>query len=345
MPFSKLLAIYIPLLSWTGLGWLLGRILPAQAPVMLGKFLFWIGVPIGIVAFLRHALISSSLWIAPVTAWAASLLGSSLAWGWMQYVDNRECGLRRERSVERVGSAADGKTSKFSPLSSGWNRKTQASFLLTSMVGNTGYIGFPVSLALVGSDYFAWAIFYDMLGSTPAAYGLGVAIASRWGKRQTKAQTTWQRSLSTLCRPLLINPALWGFCVGLAVRNEVIPPWAEASLRGFAWSMVSLSLVLVGMRLSQLSSLNSIQPAAFSLSIKMLLVPLVIGSGLWCLGIHGLVHRAILLQMAMPPAFATLVISEAYELDHELAVTAIAIGSLTLLLTLPFWLWLFGSYS
>ena len=70
----------------------------------------------------------------------------------------------------------------------------------------------------------------------------------------------------------------------------------------------------------------------------------MIGSGLWALGVHGLVHRAILLQMAMPPAFATLVISEAYELDYELAVTAIAIGSLTLLLTLPLWLWLFGSY-
>ncbi len=311
---------------------------------MLGKFLFWIGVPIGIVAFLRHALISASLWIAPVAAWAAILLGSSLAWGWMQYLDRRECRLRREtfgeRLVEQVRSAEDGNVSKFlpfSPFRAGWNRKTQASFLLTSMVGNTGYIGFPVSLALVGSDYFTWAIFYDMLGSTPGAYGLGVAIASRWGNHQTN----WQRSLLTL----LVNPALWGFCVGLAVRDVVIPPWAETSLRGFAWGVVALSLVLVGMRLSQLTSFKSIQPAVFSLTIKMLLVPLVIGSGLWCLGVHGLVHRAILLQMAMPPAFATLVISEAYDLDHELAVTAIAIGSLTLLLTLPLWLWLFGGYQ
>ena len=329
MPFSKLLTLYIPLLSWTGLGWLLGRILPATAPVILGKFLFWVGVPIGIVAFLRHALISSSLWIAPVTAWAAILLGSSLAWGWMRYghpwIDQR-FGKDLERDRAR------------------WNRKTQASFLLTSMVGNTGYIGFPVSLALVGSDYFAWAIFYDMLGSTPGAYGLGVAVASRWGKHSANGQANWQRSLCTLCRPLFINPALWGFCVGLAVRDLAIPPLAETSLRGFAWSMVSLSLILVGMRLSQLTSFNSIQPAAFSLSIKMLLVPLVIGSGLWWVGIHGSVHRAILLQMSMPPAFATLVISEAYELDHELAVTAIAIGSLTLLLTLPFWLWLFGGH-
>ncbi len=326
MPFDKLLAIYIPLLSWTGLGWLLGRILPAKASVILGKFLFWVGVPIGIVAFLRHALISSSLWIAPVSAWAAILLGSSLAWGWMQY-GHPWIHQRFGKDLERDRVL--------------WNRKTQASFLLTSMVGNTGYIGFPVSLALVGSDYFAWAIFYDMLGSTPGAYGLGVAVASRWSNHQTDGHN-WQRSLPPLCRNLLINPALWGFCVGLAVRDVAISSLAEASLRGFAWSVVSLSLVLVGMRLSQLTSFNSVQSAAFSLTIKMLLVPLVIGIGLWCLGVHGLVHRAILLQMAMPPAFATLVISEAYELDYELAVTAIAIGSLTLLLTLPFWLWLFG---
>jgi len=326
MPFDKLLAIYIPLLSWTGLGWLLGRILPAKASVILGKFLFWVGVPIGIVAFLRHALISSSLWIAPVSAWAAILLGSSLAWGWMQY-GHPWIHQRFGKDLERDRVL--------------WNRKTQASFLLTSMVGNTGYIGFPVSLALVGSDYFAWAIFYDMLGSTPGAYGLGVAVASRWSNHQTDGHN-WQRSLLPLCRNLLTNPALWGFCVGLAVRDVAISSLAEASLRGFAWSVVSLSLVLVGMRLSQLTSFNSVQSAAFSLTIKMLLVPLVIGIGLWCLGVHGLVHRAILLQMAMPPAFATLVISEAYELDYELAVTAIAIGSITLLLTLPFWLWLFG---
>ncbi|NJN58970.1 MAG: AEC family transporter, partial [Leptolyngbyaceae cyanobacterium SL_5_9] len=43
-----------------------------------------------------------------------------------------------------------------------------------------------------------------------------------------------------------------------------------------------------------------------------------------------------------PPAFATLVIAEAYNLDRELTVTALAVGSLGLLLMLPMWLWLFS---
>jgi predicted permease len=45
--------------------------------------------------------------------------------------------------------------------------------------------------------------------------------------------------------------------------------------------------------------------------------------------------------MAMPPAFATLIIAETFDLDHDLAVTALAMGSMVLLVTLPLWLWLF----
>jgi malate permease and related proteins len=59
------------------------------------------------------------------------------------------------------------------------------------------------------------------------------------------------------------------------------------------------------------------------------------------LGITGNPLLVIVLQMAMPPAFATLVIAEAYDLDRELTVTTLAIGSVALLLLLPLWLWLF----
>lgn len=74
----------------------------------------------------------------------------------------------------------------------------------------------------------------------------------------------------------------------------------------------------------------------------MLVVPLAVGSVLSLCGFTGAPQLAIVLQMAMPPAFATLVIAEAYNLDRDLAVTALAVGSTSLLLTLPLWLWLFG---
>jgi hypothetical protein len=74
----------------------------------------------------------------------------------------------------------------------------------------------------------------------------------------------------------------------------------------------------------------------------MLIVPLVLGIALLQLGLTGRPLLVIVLQMAMPPAFATLVLAEVFDLERDLAVTTLAVGSISLLLTLPIWLLLFG---
>lgn len=67
------------------LGLILGSLLPKVVPAYLGKFLFWIGVPISNVAFLRQADLSRAIWAAPIVAWIAILLGAGLAWAWINW--------------------------------------------------------------------------------------------------------------------------------------------------------------------------------------------------------------------------------------------------------------------
>lgn len=365
---QPLIKLYIQLGGGVLLGWILGRALPKTVPTVIGRFLFWIGVPVSIIAFLRHADLSGAIWIAPVAAWMAILLGAGLAWVWIQgcwrilpenllalaqrYIslskaehellpacsDAETCShSRSDRAQARRSLVQDrlwaGKSLK-KYNSNSWSKPVQGSFLLASMVGNTGYLGYPVILALVGEKYFGWALFYDMLGTTIGAYGLGVLLAARFGG---VAQSHWQ-----LVRAILQNPALWSLGLGLGFRQIPLPELAERSLQGFAWSAIALSLVLIGMRLSQLKSGGYLRQASMSLAIKMLLVPLILGIGLFLLGITGSPLLVIVLQMAMPPAFATLVLAEVYNLDRDLSVTTLAIGSIGLLLTLPIWLFLFS---
>lgn len=307
--FQPLIDLYIHLGGAVLLGWILGRLLPQSVPTLIGQFLFWVGVPLSIITFLRGADLSGAIWIAPVAAWVAILLGAALAWSWMK-----------------------AQSPKTAP---NWSQPTQGSFLLASMVGNTGYLGFPVSLTLVGEKYFGWAIFYDMLGTTIGAYGLGVLMAASFG-----GVAHSQRQLVGV---IVKNPALWSLGFGLGFRYVKLPVFAEQSLKGMAWSAIALSLILIGMRLSQLKSGHYFQQASVSLGIKMLFVPLVLGMGLWALGITGSPQLVIVLQMAMPPAFATLVLAEVYDLDRNFSVTALAVGSIGLLLTLPIWLLMFKS--
>ncbi|MBD2448823.1 AEC family transporter [Nostoc sp. FACHB-152] len=304
---TNLLELYVKLVGLVLLGFFLGRKLPATVPPRLGQLLFWVGVPVSIVAFLRQADLSAQIWIAPAIAHIAILLGAFLAW------------------LAIKGQAYLTNTT--------FQHPTQGSFILSAMVGNTGYIGFPVTLAMVGKDYFAWALFYDLLGSLFGAYGLGVALASRFGDGATNS---WQ-----ITKAILINPALWSFGFGLLFRQVTLPSTVEFYLEKLGWATVALSLVLIGMRLSQLNSWRRLPQAGGSLAIKMLLVPLVLGYTLPFFGITGSAAKVVVLQMAMPPAFATMVLAETFNLDRELAVTSLALGVILLLLTLPVWLWLF----
>ena len=281
--------------------------MPAIVPTRLGQFLFWVGVPISIVSFLHKTDLSGQIWMAPAIAHAAILLGAFLAWlliKWLAY-----------------------RTNTFPQI------PTQGSFVLAAMVGNTGYLGYPVTLALVGREYFAWAVFYDLLGTTLGAYGLGVAMAARFsGTLQNR---------SHMIKAITINPALWSFGFGLLFRGVAIAPPIELCLETLAWSAVALSLMLIGMRLAQLNFRHSLKWAAMGLGIKMLIVPLILASILSLFGLTGATAEVIVLQMVMPPAFATLVIAETFNLDRDLTVTALAMGMIFLLITIPVWLWLF----
>ncbi|TVQ64536.1 MAG: AEC family transporter [Spirulina sp. DLM2.Bin59] len=305
MEFTLALAtLYGKLLGVVGLGYILGRCSPPTLPQRIGDFLFWIGVPLGVLIFLRGADLSGAIALAPVIAWVATLAGAALTWLW----------------------------SRYQPLP---QSQSTGTLMLATMFGNTGYLGYPIILTLLGEQYFAWVLFYDLLGTTIGAYGFGSLIVAAFQPQRARVLPHVELLKA------LQNPIWWALGLGLWVRNFPLPVTVETSLRVVGWGVISLSLVLIGMRLSQLRSLRHRRSVAAALGIKMVIVPLVLGMILGLLGMTGALQLTLVLQMAMPPAFATLVLSEAYDLDRELAVTAIALGSIALLFTLPLWLLLF----
>ncbi|MBD1911023.1 MULTISPECIES: AEC family transporter [unclassified Leptolyngbya] len=329
--------LYAPLIGWILVGWVLGRLLPKRVPVRLGQLLLRVGIPISVISFLYRTDLSGLILVGPATAWVAMLSGAMFAWLWI------ELGLGDER-LKSLAIGLGGEQTTDQPLVSQWSSPVQGSFFLAMMIGNTGYMGFPVVLNLVGEKYFAWALFYDLLGSFFGTYVLGVAIAAKYG-------TAHRLKKVELLQKVLKNPALWGMGAGLLLRLLaewkllILPHMVQDGLRGMAWTSVNLALVLIGMQISQLKSLNKIKQAVPCLGIKMILIPLVVGTGLMFFGINFDQRLALVLQMGMPPAFATVVFAENYGLDRELAVTNVVCGFFVLLLLLPLWIWLFGSVT
>ncbi|MBD0266695.1 MAG: AEC family transporter [Cyanobacteria bacterium Co-bin8] len=320
-----LVRLYIPLVATVLLGvgvsallalpvvQRVGGGLAARAPVALGQFLFWVGVPLGIISFLHRANLSEGVFLAPVVAWSAMLLCLGCGSLWLK------------------------------PYRKRWSRPSQGSFSLASMLGNTGSIGYPVVLLLpqLGPDYFGWALLYDALGTLPGAYGFGVVLASRYGDRPLPRSEAAARWLTPVLQ-VVGNPNIIAFFVAIALRPVPFPPLLDQGLYGFAWLGVMLSLVLMGMRLQQITSWRALQPATIAVSIKMLLIPLVIGIALTLIGLDGPSRLVLVVQAGMPCAFANLILAEAYSLDRQLTVTCVGLSSGLLLLTLPLWLWGFA---
>ena len=165
-------------------------------------------------------------------------------------------------------------------------------------------------------------------------FGLGTTVAA------------WLRGRSTnVGRSLVVglcNPTLLGTILGIFLQRYRWPEPVEASLQGFAWGTLVLAVVLVGMRLSYWRPRRSLSKVWPGLLIKLGIMPLMVGLVLRGMGVTSPLLLTMVLQAAMPPAFATLVVAEAYDLDREVAVTAIAVGTGMVLLLLPMWLWVFG---
>lgn len=287
-------------------GLICGRLLPSWVANRLGIGLFWVGIPIGIVVFLRKTNLSGAIWIAPAIAYMAIFLGLVMAG--LVITIYQKC-TQNSLSPPAIGS-----------------------LLLAAMVGNTGYLGYPVTLSLSGSEYFAWALFYDLIGTTIGAYGFGVALAAKFSGNQDRKFNPLQA--------MFCNPALASLLVGILLRPVSFPNWLNLILDGIAWSAIALSLILIGMRLSQIRSSPTTFLPSYSLLIKMFVVPLLLSQVLPYTGLEKQIIRVLVLQSAMPPAFATLLLAENFNLDRDITVTTLAFGTILLLATIPLWLWL-----
>ena len=264
--------------------------------------MFWGFVPLAIAGFVAHAPLDNRLiWTGPL-AWLMGAIGLGLAW-----------------------------------LLGRWRPQpapVQGSLLLGTLAGNTGFLGYPVLLALVGPHDLVWAICFDVLGTSLLLFSVGIAIAARYGGTSL--------ALGPMLRRLLLNPPLWGLGLGLLLQGKTLPPLLTLFLQVMAFGTVALALVLIGINLRRLQG-GSVSPLIGPLlGIKMLVLPLVMLALTRWLELPRAGEMSLVVQAAMPPAFSTVMLAEIYGLDRRLSATTVALGCLVLLPLLPLWVYLYA---
>lgn len=325
---DTLVQAYAPLLFWTGLGIFICRFLPESFPRLLGRSLYWVGIPLEIFALARQTEFSQQASLAPIITVATLLGGLGLAWLTLQ-------GMKQAEQARRV-EVEKGKETVLAIAPHWQQRPRQGSFLIGSVLGNTGFVGLAIAPVFVSSQFQSWLVLYSVTQNIVGTYGIGVFLASYFG-RPDQDNRWW-----TQLRDVLTVPSLWAFAISTVTRSIEIPPLIEMGLHRSIWLVIPAALLLMGMRLSQIRGWQSLRLAIAPAVVKAIVMPLLVGILTPFAGIGADARLALVLMAGMPTAFAGLILAEEYELDRELIASSIVLTTGTLLLTIPLWLVLFG---
>ncbi|XGV89033.1 MAG: AEC family transporter [Limnothrix sp. BL-A-16] len=366
-----LLHAYTPLLIWTGLGLLLGPWLPRSWPRLVGRSLYWVGVPLEVFSLARHTNFSGQMGLAPAGAALAVVLGALLSLASLHYLMRSD--LRVEMPTDRPigglwGLYGSGKFATAIALSTSpslipmvtdrgtdldpdlaidvakapetvpwWTEPAaRGSYILSAMLGNTGFVGLAIAPLFLDASSAGFPAFYAVSQNVMGTYGLGVWVASTFGT------TGGDRSFWGQIKTMAAVPSLWGFGFGVASQPIALPPWIETLSHGSVGLVIPTAFVLMGIRLSQLKGWDCLRVAAVPALLKTIAVPALLGLGAIMIGIDPQLRLGLVLMSGMPTAFACLILAEEYDLDRSMIATSIALTTVLVLLAIPMWLKLFG---
>lgn len=217
-------------------------------------------------------------------------------------------------------------------------RSAFAALLMCVMLGNTGFIGYPMIQSLLGRDALPYAVIYDQFGTFLMLSTLGLFVLAHYsGERRPGA--------GEIVRRILRFPPTWALAFGLTLMPEQPPAWIAAALERLSGVLLMLVMLAVGLGIQLRLPREDIAPLATGLVLKLLVLPLLALPLAWLLGLRGTTLQAAVLESAMP----TMVTAAAMTVMHGLAprLTAALVGySIVLsMATLPAWTWLLQRWA
>jgi malate permease and related proteins len=202
------------------------------------------------------------------------------------------------------------------------SRPATGALLCVVTLANTGYLGLPLSVALLGAGALPAAIAFDSLVSGPMFYLSGFAIGAAFGDHGERGRA------ALLKRFALRNPPLLAAAAGLLAPASVAPDLLVDAAHHAVWGLLALGFFALGVNLGAEAEEGALvfpppltKPVAVAVGLRLAVAPALL-AGFAALVVH--IPDVYLLQAAMPSGINSLVIGHAYGLDLRLASSALA---------------------
>lgn len=213
----------------------------------------------------------------------------------------------------------------------GWSTPAIAgAAALSTGLGNTAFIGVPLSEALGGPDAVGPAAMIDQLGSFLVFAVGAVPFAMTIGGAGAK--------LGTVVRRIVTFPPFLALAAAVALRPFAFPPALETVLGALSKLLTPTALVCVGWQLDWSGVRGNGKVLALGLGWKLLGAPAVMLTVLLLAGPpYGLLEHVAVGQAAMAPMVTAAVLAAENELAASVSAALAAVGAVFSFATVPLW--------
>lgn len=206
--------------------------------------------------------------------------------------------------------------------------KTLGAFLIASAMGNTGYLGFPLTIGVFGERNLVKAVFYDF-GTVVFIFTAGVIIAKMLGEGDRKG------GILSVLKEFLLFPSTVALVLGLLLLPVPLPKFLLGSLTYLSQATIPLIMLTIGLSLKAEGFSKYALPLSFLVVIKLILSPFFAYWAGSLAGFAGQTLGVFVLEASMPAVMLSLVIGLKYKLDVHFLPSAILVSTIASLVTIP----------
>ena len=206
----------------------------------------------------------------------------------------------------------------------------RAVLLLCVPLGNTSFLGYPLTEALLGRDALPYAVIYDQFGSFLILTTWGLWILARYGG---DARPTPMMML----RKVLRFPPFLALVLALTLMPAEPPALITNALAKLSDTLLPIAVLAVGLSLKLRLPRDEIAPLGLGLVLKLALLPAAVFA-LTALRHDSTTSAAVsVLETAMPPMITAGALAISHRLAPSLAAALVGYGTVLSLVTLPLW--------
>ncbi len=199
------------------------------------------------------------------------------------------------------------------------------SVLVTVMIANTAFMGYPVTLGIYGQAGFLRAIFCDM-ATLCIFLILSFVLILKFGG-----------TVKTAVKKIAFFPPLWAVVLGLTLNwlNIPIGSVLDYTVNYLGQGAIPLIMVTLGLSIDFSALSRSKAMIVFTSLMKLAFFPIVAFFIVNYLGLVNLEYNVAIVEAAMPSGMMSLLLAITYKLDYELTSDCILINTVISLITLP----------